>query len=106
MRDAFPCNHCGACCKSVTLSPQTAGFDRGDGTCRHYDDVERHCRIYAQRPDVCNIEKTYELHFQTRLTWPVYVAKNLHACSDLSAWLGDRRPLEPGVASPDDRHPA
>jgi Fe-S-cluster containining protein len=98
MRDAFPCNHCGACCKSVELSPQTAGLDRGDGTCRHYDDEERHCRIYAQRPDVCNVEKTYEAQFQHRLTWAVYVDLNVRSCIELNARQVKQSGVREGVA--------
>ncbi|UVW30693.1 YkgJ family cysteine cluster protein [Massilia sp. H6] len=90
MRKAFPCNNCGACCRSVELMPQTAGLNRGDGTCRHYNDTQGRCGIYAQRPDVCNVEKTFDELFQSRMTWPIYVALNLQACTTLSARLEDQ----------------
>lgn len=91
MREAFPCDDCGACCRSVALSAQTAALDRGDGACRHYDDARRRCRIYAQRPDICNVEKTYDTQFRARFSWPVYVALNVRACAELSRQLAQNQ---------------
>ncbi len=89
MREPFPCNRCGACCKSIRLAPETAGFDRGDGVCRHYDEQGGRCGIYATRPAVCNIERLYEERFAAHHAWPVFVALNLEACAGLQA-LQDR----------------
>lgn len=97
MRQAFPCNRCGACCKSVGLSPLTAALDRGDGACRHYDDKEGLCRVYAQRPDACNVEKVYDTHFASRLSWPAYVALNVEACAALEQRLRTAGAAQPGL---------
>lgn len=106
MRPAFPCDGCGACCKSVALSTQTACLDRGDGVCRHYDDAGRRCRIYTRRPDVCNVEKTYDAQFRSRFTWPVYVALNLQACAELVKRQGEPGSMPAGDISPPAPHTA
>lgn len=85
MREPFPCNGCGACCKSIRLSAQTAGLDRGDGVCRHYDEQRKECGIYDHRPEVCNVERLYETQYASRLDWPLFVALNLQACAGLQA---------------------
>lgn len=83
MSDTFPCNGCGACCKSVQLAPETAWLDRGDGVCRHLDAGSARCGIYDQRPEVCNVRGMYERHYRARMDWPAFVALNLAACEQL-----------------------
>jgi Fe-S-cluster containining protein len=51
MSDAFPCNGCGACCKSIQLSELTSWLDRGDGVCKFFDAMHNICTIYENRPD-------------------------------------------------------
>lgn len=59
----FKCSKCGACCilageilKNVTNFPYS--FDK-DGKCEMYDPVKG-CKVYKNRPDVCNVEKMYD----------------------------------------------
>ncbi|CAI8995814.1 YkgJ family cysteine cluster protein [Pseudomonas sp. IT-P12] len=82
-RRPFPCNRCMQCCKRVNLLLQTAGMDRGDGVCRHLDEVEGGCRIYASRPDICRIDRQYELIYQRTMTWEAFVDVNVAACKQL-----------------------
>lgn len=83
MSEPFPCTGCGACCKSVLLSELTAALDRGDGTCRYFDNVLSTCTIYDDRPDICNIQRTYEQYYKPNIGWSKFVALNLIACEDL-----------------------
>jgi len=83
MSDAFPCNSCGACCQSIRLAPQTAWLDRGDGVCRHFDQLNARCGIYDRRPEVCNVRSMYEQHYRARMDWPAFVTLNLTACEQL-----------------------
>lgn len=94
MSPAFPCNGCGACCKSVHLSPEVSGLDRGDGVCRHFDDAASRCGIYERRPDICNVQKMYALRFARDYSWPDYVALNLQACASLQEAVA-RRAISP-----------
>jgi Fe-S-cluster containining protein len=90
MSDAFPCNGCGACCKSVRLAPETAWLDRGDGVCTHFDMASARCAIYEQRPDVCNVRGMYERHYRAGMEWPAFVELNLAACEQLRRIITER----------------
>lgn len=76
----FPCTACGLCCKRVGFSPQTAWLNRGDGICRHYDEVTKRCTIYEDRPLVCRVKDYYRLHLAEQITWNEFVEKNLEIC--------------------------
>lgn len=84
-RQAFPCNRCMQCCKRVNLLAQTAGLDRGDGVCRHLDERGGDCRIYATRPDICRVDRQYELIYQRTMTWDAFVEINAAACKQLQS---------------------
>lgn len=58
-------------------------MDRGDGTCRYFDDKNRVCSIYAERPDICRVDRQYTLRYNRLYTWDEYVAANLAVCSAL-----------------------
>lgn len=79
----FPCQQCGACCKQVNLSAQTAFLDRGDGICLHLDLKSSLCKIYNERPEVCNVQKYYEKYLSDQYTWPDFIEINLIACKQL-----------------------
>lgn len=80
---AFPCNQCGACCRLVSLAPETQFLDRGDGACRHYDDQTRLCTIYDTRPLVCQVDKQYRLNYQQQYSWQAFIEVNRIACQQL-----------------------
>ncbi len=63
---AFPCIQCGECCRHVDTVPQIKNLDRGDGVCKNLL-PNNLCRIYANRPDVCNGKFVYE-HFYQDMT--------------------------------------
>jgi Fe-S-cluster containining protein len=66
-------------------------LDRGDGTCRHYDDATHLCRIYAHRPLRCNVDAFYETYLKDQMTYEMYVAQNRAACAQLRAALQQRQ---------------
>lgn len=79
-RQAFPCNSCGKCCRLVDQSPQTAFLARDDGVCRHFDEQNNLCSIYAERPLVCRVEEYYEQHLTEQFAWDDFVKINLRIC--------------------------
>jgi len=79
----FSCNQCGLCCQHVNYAVETHFIDRGDGTCKHYDPTSKGCSIYAERPDICRVDRSYELHYQHLYTWDDYVELNLKVCVEL-----------------------
>ena len=80
MTSQFPCTKCGACCRNVHRAKETQYLDRGDGTCRYYNDVTHLCNTYDNRPSICNIEQQYHLNYQQQYTWQEFINLNREAC--------------------------
>ena len=76
----FPCNRCGACCRQVHRAQETRYLDRGDGTCHHYEDSVGACSIYNERPEVCRVDRQYELHYAQHFSWVEFIRLNMDAC--------------------------
>lgn len=76
----FPCTQCGLCCQNVSFSEHTIYLDRGDGTCRHYSDVDKHCLIYDTRPDICRVDKQYHINYSSLYSWDEFVELNIGVC--------------------------
>ncbi len=81
---AFPCNRCGVCCRNVHLAAETQFLDRGDGCCQHYDDNNKLCSIYADRPSICRVDEQYVINYKPFMTWEAFVEINVQACKKLS----------------------
>lgn len=79
----FPCYRCGKCCANVHLSALTSTLDRGDGICRHLDTITRLCTVYQTRPEICQIELQYTLHYANIWSWEGFIKLNLEACERL-----------------------
>src|SRR5690606_1078345 len=107
----FPCSQCGECCRRVHLLAETSSLDRGDGTCRHFDDDLKHCRIYQRRPDICRVDRQYELHYRSVTTWESFVEMNQAACKALQLASSASAPARMASYSttatppPDNTHP-
>jgi Fe-S-cluster containining protein len=82
-RKAFPCTQCGKCCQHAGSIPETAGMDRGDGTCRHFDEKNRQCAIYGSRPDICRVDRQYEMNYHHTMSWEEFSFLNEMACKIL-----------------------
>jgi len=78
----FICTKCGFCCRNIGKIPELSKFHVGDGVCVYLSD-ENLCSIYATRPDICNVEKMYELRYKTVMTKTEYERKNMEGCSVL-----------------------
>lgn len=74
----FPCEKCGACCRSLNTSPLYADLDRGDGVCRYLQG--NLCSIYEQRPMLCRIDQCYELFYKEQYSLEEYYQLNLDLC--------------------------
>lgn len=79
----FPCTRCGQCCRNVYLADATQYLDRGDGTCRHYDEAEQSCQIYTARPDICRVNLQYQMHYVSKFSWEEFVEVNVMICKQL-----------------------
>lgn len=83
--EPFPCSGCGLCCRNVDKAEETRGFDRGDGTCRHFIDLTRTCGIYDDRPDICRVDRQFAQRYASSMSWYDFVALNVRACEMLQA---------------------
>lgn len=79
----FPCTACGKCCKNVDKSAETAFLDRGDGTCKHFDEKTNLCSIYESRPLVCRVDQYYKTYLSQVYTWEEFVKMNIEICNRL-----------------------
>tara|TARA_R110002167_G_scaffold271836_1_gene478357 strand:- start:238 stop:531 length:294 start_codon:yes stop_codon:yes gene_type:complete len=75
----FLCSGCGACCMMA------GGYfglpDRGDGACANLTQ-DNQCSIYETRPDVCRVDKLYELVKKDITKKQLYI-ENTKACHQL-----------------------
>lgn len=83
----FECNSCGQCCRRVGLNEVTAFLDRGDGICRHLDELSHLCSIYNDRPLVCRVDDYYLAHLTNVVTWEEFVKLNRSICDELQGQL-------------------
>lgn len=77
----FPCDKCGACCRSLKLSPLYAQLDRGDGVCRFL--TGNLCGIYDTRPLLCRVDECYEEFFKEEMSVEEYYRLNRESCQKL-----------------------
>lgn len=85
------CSKCkGICCRHVINE-----LDRGDGTCRFFDETTCLCSIYDHRPDICNTEIMYQKYYSKYMSWEEYSELNRKACEILrSNYLLDKESKE------------
>ena len=78
----FDCTKCGVCCKHIAkILPH---YDRGDGICWHLT-KDNLCRIYDNRPFICNIDKIYNDLFKGRMELEEFYKITDEACKILQA---------------------
>lgn len=78
----FECDKCGICCQHIDSIPQLKEFDSGNGRCVHLSENNL-CEIYMDRPDICNVEKMYEINFKGNISEEDYICLNKMGCEDL-----------------------
>ncbi|SET84519.1 hypothetical protein SAMN04487771_105214 [[Clostridium] aminophilum] len=77
----FPCIKCGVCCKNINKIHELKDYDTGNGTCVHLTE-DNLCDIYAERPDLCNVEKMFE-QFKDKMSKDEYYRLNVEMCKKL-----------------------
>lgn len=80
MDKKFNCIQCGLCCKNIDYIKELKEFDLGNGTCKYLDLRTNKCKIYNKRPDICNIEKSYDSHYYKIYTEEEYLKLNYKGC--------------------------
>jgi uncharacterized protein len=82
MNNIFECEKCGTCCTKLDKNPLYKELDSGDGTCIFFNRDSRLCSIYEKRPDICNVNKGYEL-FKDVMTKDEFYKLNNQMCNIL-----------------------
>ena len=78
----FNCTqNCGICCEHVPDHPDIQSLD---GICVLFDQTTRKCIDYDNRPDICNVCKTYD-QFKDTHTEEEYLKANYAGCEYLKA---------------------
>lgn len=77
----FKCDKCGECCRNLSLSPNYADLDRGDGVCKYLQG--NLCSIYSTRPLKCRIDESYKAFFANSISLEEYYKLNYDACEIL-----------------------
>ena len=76
----FKCDECGLCCRHIDRVAQLKDFDTGNGVCKFLDTATNRCRIYFNRPDLCNVAVGYQKYFADLYTEEEYLRLNYEAC--------------------------
>lgn len=78
----FDCKKCGQCCRKIWVTGLLKEFENDKGECIHLTE-DNLCDIYDSRPDVCNVEKMFELCFKNTMTYDEYLCENYKVCAKL-----------------------
>ena len=81
----FPCTGCGACCRHIESSEELKDFDLGNGTCKHLNTIDNSCNIYDTRPDICKVDKMFEIKYYKEFSRENFYIKNAEVCNYLQA---------------------
>ena len=85
----FQCNKCGLCCQHVdNFKADDEQLDRGDGTCRYFEEETRLCSIYNDRPLICRIEDFYNAYLKDSISKNEYYDLNRLSCIELKKKYG------------------
>lgn len=76
----FECEKCGACCRLIGKTPFLKSFALPTGECKWLDKGTNLCKIYNKRPDICNIDKMYEVYYCKKCSKEEYYQVNKKNC--------------------------
>lgn len=79
----FPCTQCGLCCQNIAGIEQLKDFDLGNGVCKFFNKQTHGCDIYENRPDICQVDKMFELEFYSYFTKIEFYRENAKVCNQL-----------------------
>jgi Fe-S-cluster containining protein len=83
---SFPCTGCGLCCQNIGHIPQLKEFDLGNGVCKFLKNSQ--CEIYENRPDICQVDKMFELEYHKEFSKTDFYQVNANACNSLQKERG------------------
>jgi Fe-S-cluster containining protein len=79
----FPCTSCGLCCQNIGGIKELKEFDLGNGICKYFDFGNRKCSIYEDRPNICRVDKMFDLVYYKNFTRKDFYVGNAKVCNAL-----------------------
>ena len=79
----FPCTSCGLCCQNISLIKELKDFDLGNGACKYYSSIDSKCNIYETRPNICKVEKMFDLEYHKYFSKNEFYILNAKVCNEL-----------------------
>ena len=79
----FPCTGCGLCCQNITNIEELTAYDLGNGTCKYFDSISNKCEIYDDRPNICRVDKMFDLVYSKEFTQEEFYIGNAKVCNQL-----------------------
>lgn len=84
----FPCSSCGLCCQNISSVQELKDYDLGSGVCKYFNRITNQCEIYDSRPDICKIDKMFELKYHQYFTKENFYIENAKVCNNLQEQYG------------------
>ena len=84
----FPCSGCGLCCQNISHIKELEDFDLGNGVCKYFDIQSKQCLIYDTRPDICRVDKMFDIQYHRYFTKEEFYVKNAEVCNQLQDIYG------------------
>lgn len=81
----FPCSFCGLCCQNIAGVNELKKFDLGDGTCKFFNKITNQCNIYHDRPDICRIDKMFNIKYKKYFAKLEFYKLNAEVCNKLQS---------------------
>lgn len=81
----FPCTCCGLCCQNISAINELKVFDLGNGICKYLDISLNLCKIYNDRPLVCNIDKSFQEKYNKYFNKITFYRENAKICNKLQS---------------------
>ena len=79
----FPCSGCGLCCQKISNIPELKDYDLGNGICKYFDNISLNCKIYDSRPDICRVDKMFEIKYYKEFTKKEFYLLNAKVCNEM-----------------------
>lgn len=83
----FPCIECGLCCKHVNGIQHLEKWADNSGKCKYLQSSNL-CKIYKDRPLLCNVEESYSKIFYKEMSKKDFILANLRVCIELNEKFG------------------
>ncbi len=79
----FPCSGCGLCCQNISTINELKDFDLGNGICKHFNISNNACSIYETRPDICRVDKMFDIEYYKYFSKENFYIENAKVCNKL-----------------------